>query len=76
MLVTSLEAMESIVDSRNDLAWNGWDVVRYTRSNNAMYSKDGEFRNGRWMKKKVFPITEKGWSIPNNLGRADAQVEG
>lgn len=75
MLVDSLETMENIVDSRNDLFWNGWDVVRYTPNNNAMYTKDAEFRNGQWMKKKVFPITENGWSIPNNLGRIDAQVE-
>lgn len=76
MLVNSLETMEKIVQSRNDLSWNGWDVVRHTSSNNAMYSKDAEFLNGKWMKKKVFPVTEQGWHIPNNLGRSYAQVEG
>ena len=75
MLVTSLEEMESIVRSRGDLEWNGYDVVKYTNSSNAMYSVDGVFKNGKWMKKKVLPLTEQGWNLPNIIGREDAQVE-
>lgn len=67
MLVTSLEEMEQIVRSREDLSWDGWDVVKHTYANNAMYAKDGSFINGKWMKKKVFPLTEDGWSIPNSM---------
>jgi hypothetical protein len=76
MLVTSLEEMQQIVQSRNDLVWDGWDVVKYINSNNAMYAKDGSFKNGKWMKKKVFPLTEQGWILPNTIGRDYAQVEG
>lgn len=76
MLVDSLETMEAIVESRNDLRWNGWDVVKYVHSNNAMYHKDAEFYQGQWMKKKVFPLTKEGWHVPNNLGSTNAQVEG
>ena len=76
MLVTGLDEMEQIIASRGDLVWDGWDVVKYTNSNNAMYSNDGAFRNGKWMKKKVFPITHDGWYLPNTIGRVDAQVEG
>ena len=76
MLVTSLEEMERIVAARSDLEWDGWDVVKYITSDNAIYSKDGAFKNGQWLKKKVFPITEKGWHLPNHIGREDAQVEG
>lgn len=75
-MVTDLNQMEAIVASRNDLAWEGWDVVKYTHSNSAMYSVNAAFRNGKWMKKKVFPLTEKGWDLPNNIGRDHAQVEG
>ena len=75
MIVTSLEQMEDIVSSRKDLCWNGWDVVKYTESSNALYSIDSEFRNGKWMKKKVFPITESGWNIPNITGTRHAQLE-
>lgn len=76
MLVTSLEEMEEIVRSRGDLEWDGYDVVKYTNSNSAMFGVDGVFRGGKWMKKKVFPLTEDGWYLPNIIGRVDAQVEG
>lgn len=76
MLVTDLQEMEAIVRSRNDLEWDGWDVVQYKNSSNAMYSTDGSFHHGKWMKKKVFPVTKDGWYLPNTIGRVDAQVEG
>lgn len=75
MLVTSLEEMEQIVASRDDLVWDGWSVVKYTNSSNAMYSSNGTFYRGKWMKKEVFPLTENGWNLPNSIGRAHAQVE-
>ena len=75
MIVTSLEQMESIVSSRSDLSWNGWDVVKHTESSNALYSVDGEFKGGRWMKKKVFPLTETGWSLPSMTGTSHAKLE-
>jgi hypothetical protein len=68
--------MEKIVSSNNDLSWDGWNVVRYSAGHNAQYSPNGVYLNGKWMKKKVFPITEQGWHLPNNIGRTHAQVEG
>ena len=76
MLVTNLDEMEKIVASRDDLRWDGWNIVKYINSNNALYSKDGVFVDGKWMTKKVFPITEDGWYLPNSIGRDYAQVEG
>lgn len=76
MLVTTLDEMEQIVASRDDLEWDGWNVVKYTKSNNAIYAADGCFHRGQWMKKKVFPLTEDGWYLPNSIGRVHAQVEG
>jgi hypothetical protein len=67
MLVTNLEYMEKIVSSRNDLEWNGWDIVKYTRSESAMFSPEGVFKNGVWCKRKTFPITTDGWFIPNSM---------
>jgi hypothetical protein len=68
MLVNNLERMENIVQNRSDLDWIGWDVVRYTKSSSAMFRSDGVFKNGRWYKKTVFPLTETGWKIPENIG--------
>lgn len=76
MLVTNLEDMEQIVRSRGDLQWDGYNVVKYTNSDSAMFGVDGVFRDGKWMKKKIFPLTEKGWELPNYFGRDYAQVEG
>lgn len=76
MLITNLEDMEKIVASRGDLFWDGWDIVKYTNSSNALYTKDAEFRDGKWLKKTVFPLTEEGWHLPNTIGRDYAQVEG
>lgn len=76
MLVSDLNQMESIVSADPSLTWEGWDVVKYTNNSNAMYSVDGAFVDGRWVKKKVFPLTENGWNLPNYIGRKNAQVEG
>lgn len=76
MLVTTLEEMEQIVASRQDLEWEGWDIVKYTKSKNAMYDVNGCFHKGQWMIKKVYPLTGEGWQLPNTIGRVHAQVEG
>lgn len=75
MLITDLEKMETIVNSSPSLEWIGWDVVKYTKNNSAMYSADGVYRNGQWFKKKVYPLTNKGWVLPKALGRSDAGME-
>ena len=71
MFVTSLTEMEQIVSYRPDLEWEGWDVVQYKKNNSAQFDKNGAFKNGQWYKKNVYPITEKGWSIPNYMGLRD-----
>ena len=76
MLVTDLQVMEKIVDSRKDLSWIGWDVVKYTKSNNAMFSPEGVYKDGQWFKKVVFPITENGWNIPSSIGQLNEKLEG
>jgi hypothetical protein len=68
MFIDSLNKMEKIVSESSDLEWDGWNVVKYTPSHNAMLSSDGAYKQGQWFKKKVFPITEHGWDIPESLG--------
>lgn len=76
MLVTTEHEMQDIINSRGDLEWDGWNVIKYSKNSNAAYEKDGCFHKGMWMKKKVFPLTSDGWYLPNYIGRVDAQVEG
>ena len=76
MLIIKEEEMQSIINSRTDLEWDGWNVVKYTNSSNAMYATDGCYHKGVWMKKKVFPLTSDGWYLPNTIGRNHAWMEG
>ena len=71
MFITSLSQMEQLVDSRPDLEWDGWDVVRYKKNNNAQFHKNGVFRKGSWYDKSVFPLNNSGWSIPNRMVPTD-----
>jgi len=72
MLVSDLVKMEKIVDSRSDLKWSGWDVVKYKKSNSAQFSKDGVFKDGWWQQSVVFPLTDTGWDLPDSI--TDAHV--
>lgn len=72
MLITNLEYMEKVVASRNDLRWIGWDVAKTTKSNSGFYQTDGVLINGNWYRQKLFPVTEKGWEVPANVGRLNA----
>lgn len=75
MFITDLNEMEKIVNISRDLEWDGWNVVKYTSSSNAMFSKDGVCKDGKWYKKQVFSITEQGWNIPDSIGKRHAQME-
>jgi hypothetical protein len=74
MLINSLGQMEKIVESREDLEWVGWNVVRYFGTSSFL-SKDVVFKNGKWTKVKVYPITELGWNVPDSIGGSLAQLE-
>lgn len=76
MLINDLNLMEKIVQNNSQLSWDGWNVVRHIKSSNAEFSSDGAILHGQWYKRKIFPITEKGWYIPENIGRNYAPMEG
>lgn len=67
MFISSLSEMEVLVGSRSDFEWEGWDVVRYKKNNNAQFKINGVFRKGGWYEKTIFPLTRSGWSIPERL---------
>lgn len=71
MFIDSITKMEQLVDLRPDLEWDGWDVVLYKKNSGAQFEVNGVFKNGQWYNKFVYPITEKGWSIPDRIGRED-----
>jgi hypothetical protein len=68
MLISKLEYAESIVKKFNDLRWDGWNIISRQQTPNGFSSKHGSFINGKWGIDKVYPLTEKGWYLPNNYG--------
>ena len=69
MKVTSLEQMENIVRNNNQLYWNGWDVERLQPRPNAWSNPSARYFRNKWHLKTTYPITENGWSIPDNIVR-------
>lgn len=69
MLISSLENMEQIVKKNKELKWDGWNVIHFYASEKARTSRFGARINGKWCMVRRFPITEKGWEIPNKLVR-------
>lgn len=65
MIINTLEEAEKIVNSFDDLHWDGWNIVSITKNDNAYSNKFGVYFNGKWAIKKVYPIKRNGWSLPN-----------
>lgn len=69
MIISSLEQMESIVQSNDSLSWDGWDVVELKKMPTAWMKPKGAFVNNSWYLKNTFPIKHDGWSIPSKYLR-------
>jgi hypothetical protein len=56
----------------NDVRWDGWDIVFFREAPQAVYSKDGVFRNGTYGFDNRAIVSEKGvWEIDyRNVRRA------
>lgn len=70
-VIRDLDAMESIVEGRSDLEWDGWDVIHYRPKAASFMNTKGAFRNGVWNLATRYPITEKGWIVPRRLFNVD-----
>lgn len=58
------DAAHNIVDSNNNLFWDGWTIVDWKPMKDGFYKKNGMFRYGKWgVAKKYFPGTN-GWKVP------------
>jgi len=74
MIINNYDVMDNIVSKNNKMSWIGWDVAIDTKTDNGYSNVNGVFKNGSWYIRKVFPIKENGWNIPNNLVGKDVQV--
>lgn len=69
MKIKSLEQMEDIVKRNRQLRWDGWDVIKLQQHPGAWSKPHGAYIKGKWHFREVYPITESGWVLPDNLVR-------
>lgn len=67
MKINNKVTMDSIIKENPDMEWDNWTVVVYT-DDDGYYTKNGVYRNGRWMTRYRFDMVEYGvWSIPDRF---------
>ena len=62
--IRDLEVMEDIVAARNDLEWDGWDVIHYNPKRVSFMNAKAVFHNGEWHTATRYPVNEDGWTVP------------
>lgn len=70
MLITSYDYAHKMVENNKFLTWDGWDIVETKPSAGAEYKENGALIDGVWHYRNVFPVTEKGWEVPNKYARS------
>jgi len=68
MLISSLTKMEQIVEKHHALSWDGWTVIEDRKHLNGATSIEGAYVKGKWIIRKRYELTPKGWDIPNKFG--------
>lgn len=53
-----------VVDSNKNLFWDGWTIVDWKPFKDAIYKKNGMFRNGKWGVAKTYKPEKDGWKVP------------
>lgn len=66
-VIRDLDAMESIVDSRNDLSWEGWDVIHYRHKPTSFINPNSVFKDGKWCQATRYAPGRDGWKIPRRF---------
>lgn len=76
LTIAGLKKAEQFISKQqalgNDCYWNGWDMVFFRTAPQAVYSKQGAFRNGEWGFNNISPVENDGtWRIDyRNVRRA------
>ena len=73
MLIKSLEEMEVIVENNKALSWEGWTVVKRTKSDAAWMQPNAQFVKGKWFVINKYFVNQDGWNIPSKLVKKNAK---
>lgn len=68
----TLDQAEQLVQSRNDMFWDGWEFIHTSEypANAAILRKDTIYRNGKWHIAKRYPLSDEGtYIVTKALGR-------
>ena len=66
MYIRSLEKMEEIVRNRDDLSWDGWDVLQVKPKGTAYMKKDAAYIGGRWNQVRRYTPGYDGYKVPSD----------
>lgn len=59
------DAAHDIVSKNPSLYWDGWDIIEWKKYDDAIFQKNGAFRNGKWGKCFRMPVSNNGtWKVP------------
>ena len=59
------DTAHKIVESNNNLFWNGWDIIDWKANPDGFYKKNGMFLNGRWGITRKYSPGSNGWKVPS-----------
>lgn len=62
--------METLVSRNRNLVWDGWDVIKTTKSPTGFFYKDGMRIKGQWYRTERLNLTRQGWVIPDEFIKA------
>ena len=65
MEIKDLDLMEKIVKKYKNLSWIGWDVVDRRPTQAGRTAINGVRVGSQWYVQTTYPVTTKGWDIPN-----------
>lgn len=66
-VIRDLDVMEQIVAERNDLSWDGWDIIHYKSKPVSFMNPKAVFKNGEWRVSVRYPVESYGWRVPRRL---------
>ena len=66
MYIRSLEKMEEIVRNRDDLSWDGWDVLQAKPKGTAYMKKDAAYIDGCWQHVRRYSPDSEGYNVPTD----------